>query len=192
MTRPPGGGDAAGEAAATEDAPPGETPGAGERIAALEAEVAGLTERHARAAADLRNYRRRAEEGRAAFARATLADAIRRFLPLLDDLDRALAAVEADLADRPWVDGVRLVQRKFRETLAGAGVEEIAGEGAEFDPLVHESVAFGAGPQGQVIALARAGYRIGDYVVRPAQVVVGDGAEPGGAEPGGGAPGEAD
>ncbi len=169
-------GDSAGEPAA-----PAEVPGGGdacddaERIAALEAQVAELTERQARAVADLQNYRRRAEERWAERARVQLAQTIARCLPPLDDLNRALASIDGDLSGHQWIEGIRLVQRKFQEMLANAGVEEIGGEGAEFDPLVHEAVSFGPGPKGQVVALVREGYRIEGYVLRPAQVVVGGG-----------------
>ncbi len=172
-------GDSAGEPTAPAGEPGGadEAPGDAERIAALEAEVAELTERHARAVADLQNYRRRAEERWTERARAQLATTMARCLPPLDDLNRALDSVDGNLAGDQWVEGIRLVQRKFQEMLAGAGVEEIGGEGEAFDPLVHEAVSSAPGPDGQILALVREGYRIENYVLRPAQVVVGGGEE---------------
>ena len=176
-------GDTAGETSAPADEAgaereaAAEAPGDAERIAALEAEVAELTERHARAVADLQNYRRRSEERWSERARAQLAETIARCLPPLDDLNRALASIDDGLAGHQWVEGIRLVQRQFQEVLASAGVEEIAGEGASFDPLVHEAVTSVPGPEGQVVALVREGYRIQDYVLRPAQVVVGSGED---------------
>ncbi len=172
-------GDTAGETSApAEEAGGDDAPGAAERIAALEAEVAGWTERHARAVADMQNYRRRTEERWAERARTQLAETIARCLPPLDDLNRALASADDELAGHQWVEGIRLVQRKFGEMLANAGVEKIGGEGEAFDPLVHEAVTFGPGPEGQVVALVREGYRIENYVLRPAQVVVGAGEQP--------------
>ena len=176
-------GDSAGEAAAPAREDGGETPGDAERIAALEAEVAELTDRHARAVADLQNFRRRTEERWAERARAQLAETIARCLPPLDDLSRALASVDGVLAEDQWIEGIRLVERKFKEMLAGAGVEKIGGEGDAFDPAVHEAVSSAPGPEGQVVALVREGYRIENYVLRPAQVVVG-GGEAGSAEGG--------
>ena len=169
-------GDSAGETSApAEEAGGDDVPAAAERIAALEAEVAELTQRHARAVADLQNYRRRTEERWAERARTQLAETIARCLPPLDDLNRALASADDELAGHQWVEGIRLVQRKFGEMLANAGVEKIGSEGEAFDPLVHEAVTFGPGPEGQVVALVREGYRIENYVLRPAQVVVGAG-----------------
>ena len=163
-------------AAPADEAGDGEAPGDAERIAALEAEVAELTERHARAAADLQNYRRRTEERWSERARAQLAETMARCLPPLDDLNRALDSVDDALDGHQWVEGIRLVQRNFREMLANAGVEEIAGAGEAFDPLVHEAVTAAPGPEGEIVAVVREGYRIQDYVLRPAQVVVGSGA----------------
>ena len=153
-----------------------------ERIVALELEVAELKEAHTRALADHLNYRRRSEQHWTERARATLAAAVSRYLPLLDDLDRAVANVDADISGDQWVDGIRLVHQKFHETIAGSGLETIATAGLAFDPRVHEAIAFAPGPQGQIIEAVRAGYAIQDYVVRPAQVVVGDGNPPPEAE----------
>ena len=147
-----------------------------ERIAHLEAEVAGLRDAHTRAQADLLNYRRRSEQHWAERARTTLADTVRRYLPVLDDLDLALGNVDADLEGHQWVEGIRLVRQKFAETLATAGVEAIPTDGAEFDPRVHEAISYAPGPSGRVVAAVRSGYTMQDYVVRPAQVVVGDGS----------------
>ena len=149
-----------------------------ERIASLEAEVAELQDAHTRALADHLNYRRRSEQHWAERARATLADAVRRYLPVLDDLDLALGNVDPDLDGHQWVEGIRLVRHKFGEAFVAAGVEAIPTEDAAFDPRVHEAISYAPGPGGQVVATARSGYTIQDYVVRPAQVVVGDGATP--------------
>ena len=153
-----------------------------EQIVALELEVAELKEAHTRALADHLNYRRRSEQNWTDRARATLADAVSRYLPLLDDLDRAVANVDGEISGHQWVDGIRLVHQKFHETIAGSGLETIATAGRAFDPRVHEAIAFAPGPQGQIIEAVRAGYTIQDHVVRPAQVVVGDGNPPPEAE----------
>ena len=101
---------------------------------------------------------------------------MRRYLPLLDDLDLALGNVDAELDGHQWVEGIRLVRHKFVETLAAVGVEAIATEDAAFDPRVHEAISYAPGTSGDVVAAVRSGYTMQDYVVRPAQVVVGDGS----------------
>ena len=181
MTGPPA--ERAAEAEASADAEGAAEAPSEERIAALEAEVAELREAHARALADHQNYRRRSEQHWADRARSVLAETVSRYLPLLDDLDRAVASVDDDIAEHQWIAGVRLVHQKFQETLAASGLEPIEADGVAFDPSVHEAISFAPGPENTVVAAVRAGYTIGDYVVRPAQVVVGDGSVAGSPPP---------
>src|SRR5437870_1432694 len=67
--------------------------------------------------ADFTNYRRRVEQERAAQARAAAADLVRQLLPVLDDLERALRDVPAQMAGSQWVQGIRLIDRALRGTL---------------------------------------------------------------------------
>lgn len=128
-----------------------------------------------RAQADFVNYKRRAEAERADAGRIATAALIINLLPVIDDLERALHNVDATLAGLNWVDGIRLIERKFRTVLEAAGVSDIPAEGQDFDPNVHEAVTYGDGPEGKVIHEVQRGYRLGDRVVRPAMVVVGKG-----------------
>jgi molecular chaperone GrpE len=136
-----------------------------------------------RAAADFQNYKRRVEDERSETARLASAALIINLLPLLDDLERALKNVDAHLAGLTWVDGIRLIHRKFQAVLDMSGLQEIEADGQAFDPSQHEAVSQGPGPENRVIAVVQKGYRLGDRVIRPAMVVVGDGsaAEDGGA-----------
>jgi molecular chaperone GrpE len=97
------------------------------------------------------------------------------FLDVLDNLDRALAAA-ADRAGDPLAEGVALVRQQFLATLDGFGVTRIEPLGQMFDPALHEAVtmtpASAATPDGQIVGVIRPGYRIGDDVLRPAQVAV--------------------
>ncbi len=95
------------------------------------------------------------------------------FLPLVDDLDRALQSVDSRLAGMTWLDGIRLIQRKFQALLEMNGVTEIQADGETFDPNVHEAVTFGEGEDGKVISVVQKGYKLGGRVLRPAMVVVG-------------------
>jgi len=126
-----------------------------------------------RAAADYQNFKRRVEQERGETARLANAALIINVLPLLDDLERALTTVDARLAGLTWVDGIRLIYRKFQAVLEAAGVSEIKTEGETFDPAVHEAVMFGEGEEGKVVAEVQRGYMLGDRVIRPAMVVVG-------------------
>ena len=128
-----------------------------------------------RAQADLQNYRRRAEQERTeAFDRGG-EKAVLEILPVLDDFERALAALPAEQQDAEWTQGIRLIERKLRSSLESLGVERIVAEGEPFDPWLHEAVL--EEPRhdvepGRVTTVARQGYRLGTRVLRPAQVVV--------------------
>ena len=126
-----------------------------------------------RAAADYQNFKRRVEQEREEVARLASAAFIINLLPLIDDLERALQSVDTHLAGLTWVDGVRLIHRKFQSLLELNGVEEIAADGEDFDPTVHESVMFGEGEEGKVISVVQKGFKLGGRVLRPAMVVVG-------------------
>jgi molecular chaperone GrpE len=130
-----------------------------------------------RAAADFANYKRRIEQEREEWARLSNASLVMNVLPLFDDLERALDNADASIAGLTWFEGVRLIQRKFRQFLEGNGVEEIPADGADFDPNVHEAVMHGEGPEGKVISVVQKGYKLGNRVLRPAMVVVGQGGK---------------
>jgi molecular chaperone GrpE len=132
-----------------------------------------------RAAADYQNLKRRAEKEREEYGRLATAALVINILPLLDDLERALQSVDIRLAGLTWVDGIRLIYRKFQAVLEVAGVSEIKAEGETFDPNLHEAVMYGEGEEGKVVSEVQKGYRLGDRVIRPAMVVVGKKAEEG-------------
>ncbi|HWO72885.1 MAG TPA: nucleotide exchange factor GrpE [Dehalococcoidia bacterium] len=126
-----------------------------------------------RAAADYQNYKRRVEQEREEFGRLANASLIINLLPILDDLERALENVDTRLAGLTWLDGIRLIHRKFQALLEMNGVEEIPAEGLPFDPNVHEAVMYGEGEEGKVTTVVQKGYKLGGRVLRPAMVVVG-------------------
>jgi len=126
-----------------------------------------------RALADYQNLKRRTEQEREEVARLANAALVINFLPLVDDLERALTSVDARLAGLTWVDGIRLIYRKFQAVLEASGVSEIKTEGETFDPNVHEAVMFGEGEEGKILSEVQRGYKLGDRVIRPAMVVVG-------------------
>ncbi len=136
-----------------------------------------------RAAADYRNYKRRVEEERSETARFASAALIINLLPMIDDLERALMNVDTHLAGLTWVDGIRLIHRKFQAVLEMTGVQEIEADGQTFDPSQHEAVSQCPGEENKIIAVVQKGYKLGDRVIRPAMVVVGDGTVSGGGNP---------
>lgn len=119
--------------------------------------------------ASFANYRRRVEEERATASQAAMEDLICRFLPLLDDLERACADIPKDIAEHPWVQGTCLVERKFRQLLTSLGVEQIEAAGCKFDPQVHEAITHEEAEgftEGDVIGEVLKGYRLGDRILR--------------------------
>ena len=147
-------------------------------IDGLRAELEKLTAQHARAVADYQNLRRRQAEERREHSRLTQKTQVFNYLPMLDDLTRALDTVgdHAELADHPWLEGVRMVQRKFLAVLEASGVERIETDG-DFNPELHQSVSTVAGPSGKVMLVAQDGYTVDGMVIRPAMVLIGNGED---------------
>ena len=159
-----------------------EAPVEQDALEALQAELAEMREKAdeylklaQRTQADFVNYRRRVEDERAQQAREATLGLIQRLLPILDDFERALAAASPQDLESGWGQGVGLVERNLSGLLSAEGVDRIEALGAEFDPRLHEAV--GQAPsadvaEGHVLQVVRTGYRKGDRVVRPAQVIV--------------------
>ena len=130
-----------------------------------------------RAQADFINYKRRTEQERQDFNRFANANLILGLLPVLDDLERALDAMPPKLARQEWGEGIRMVERKFKTSLEGQGVTPIKALGEPFDPNFHEALRQDKGDEGIVIEEFQKGYMLGDRVLRPAKVIVGNGEE---------------
>jgi molecular chaperone GrpE len=173
-------GEAAAEPVAINTAPldPAELDPAEMDTDSLRVELEKLTAQHARAVADYQNLRRRQAEERREHSRLTQKTQVLNYLPMLDDLTRALDTVgdHAELADHPWLEGVRMVQRKFLAVLEASGVERIETDG-DFNPELHQSVSTVAGPSGKVMLVAQDGYTVDGVVIRPAMVLIGNGED---------------
>ena len=149
--------------------------GSGSRrpLAAVTAERDEYLDLVQRVQADFENYRKRAvreQERLVAHAHERL---VRELLPVLDDLERALEAAERH-EEAQLVEGVKLVEKSLRASLAKEGLAEIDTDGP-FDPHVHEALLTqpsDASEPGSVLEVVQRGYRFGDRVVRPARVIV--------------------
>jgi molecular chaperone GrpE len=128
-----------------------------------------------RAQADFINYRRRSEQERQEFNSFANASLIRGLLPVLDDLERALNAIPEEFANDDWVEGIRMVERKFKTSLEGQGVKPIKALGETFDPNFHEALKHDKGKEGIVIEELQKGYMLHDKLLRPSRVSVGNG-----------------
>jgi molecular chaperone GrpE len=142
-------------------------------VADLEARVAAAEDQRLRALADLDNLRKRCAaqvERAGADARAQVAG---QWLPVVDNLERALEHAAAD--PRTIVEGIRAVREQALSVLAGLGYPRRDDTGATFDPARHEAIATTHDPRvppGTVVQVVRPGYGAPDHQLRPAQVVV--------------------
>ena len=130
-----------------------------------------------RSQADLVNYKKYIDldkQESSKFANSTL---IVKLLPVIDDFERAISSLPPDTASQPWVEGFRLIDRKFRSILDMQGVTEIKAKGQPFDPRFHEAVRQDKGPEGVVLDEVEKGYMFKDRLLRASKVVVGTGEE---------------
>jgi molecular chaperone GrpE len=128
-----------------------------------------------RTKADFENYRKRAARESAAAQERGVAKLARELLPAVDNLDRALAAAEADRNGGELLSGIKLVHADVIAALARVGIEPFSPEGERFDPTCHEAVAqlpSESAQPGTVVEVYQRGYRLGESVLRPARVVV--------------------
>lgn len=149
----------------------GATPDA---LTTLTAERDDLKDRLLRMTAEFDNYRKRVDRERRELADAAAVDLIRDLLPILDDLERAMAAA-GDSAANPLLAGVTLTHKQLLEQLRRRNIEPIAAVGELFNPEVHEAVASEPAEgrrDGEIVAEFRRGYRIGGRLLRAAMVKV--------------------
>jgi molecular chaperone GrpE len=146
----------------------------------LEAALAESQDAVARRQADFENYRKRTERERGETYNRVVGEVVRKLLPVVDNLGRALDAersLEASESKefRHFLSGVELIGKQLNELLESFGVEPIVAVGERFDPHIHEAVVTEPSdehePDTVVEELAR-GYRIGDRLLRPAMVKV--------------------
>ena len=96
-------------------------------------------------------------------------------MPVLDELGLAIDHADQNESNNPWLEGVRLIQRKASNLLESEGVSQIEAIGVQFDPLEHEAIGTEETtkcPSGHVAEVVRNGYRLHDRVIQPAQVIV--------------------
>jgi molecular chaperone GrpE len=143
-----------------------------EQLAALEAERDEHLNDLKRVAAEFENYRKRVLRDQESLVARAHERLVKELLPVLDDLERALAAAE-EHEEATLEEGVRLVHRELANALAREGLAEIETNGV-FDPHVHEALLSQPSDQdvGSVLEVVQKGYRLGDRVLRPARVVV--------------------
>lgn len=140
----------------------------------LAQELAEANDALLRERADAANVRRRADEDRIKLGSFYKANVVKELLPVIDNFERALKAIPADIAEHDYVKGIQGVVKQFEHTLSKIGVERIKTVNEKFDPSLHEAVTMeeGDGAEEVVSEELQAGYKVGDEVIRHAMVRV--------------------
>ena len=155
--------------AETPDAP--QEAGAGDT---LQKERDDLYDRLLRKTAEFDNFRKRVERDRKDMIDWAAADVLGDLLSIVDDFDRALEAPAPQEA-QSFKAGLELIQRQLAELLKKRGVSTVEALGADFDPHLHQAVAYEEVPgarEGEVVGVMAKGYKIGERLLRPALVKV--------------------
>jgi molecular chaperone GrpE len=146
-----------------------------EDVEALISERDDLKDQLLRAHADYQNLRRRFAQEKEELRRYATEALVRDLLPVLDNFERSIAALEQGADPDAVREGIRAIDRQFRAVLEGVKLERIHAVGEPFDPERHEAIALEASnehPEDTVIAEIEPGYRLNDRVIRPARVKV--------------------
>lgn len=128
-----------------------------------------------RARAEFANYKKRVERERQRTYKDAASDVIKRYLPVIDDLERALNGKPEEGEGATWAGGIELVYRKLLAILEAEGVTRIEAEGEIFDPNLHEAIVQSESDEhesDQVIEVLEQGYVVDDRVLRTAKVRV--------------------
>jgi molecular chaperone GrpE len=126
-----------------------------------------------RSRAEFANYKKRVEREQVQVYQNAAGSIIKRYLDVLDDLERALKNRPQAGEGAAWAEGIELIYRKFSTLLENEGVKAMQAEGEYFDPNLHEAITQEDNPDyesGQIIEVIKQGYLLGDRVLRPAQV----------------------
>jgi len=162
--------------AANADAP-ALTPAQIDELKVQAAKAAEHWERLVRQSADLENYKKRAARERQDAIKYATESLMQKLLPVLDNFEAALAAVQQGNAEntQSLLTGVSMIQQQLKSVLTESGLEEIESHGKPFDPNIHEAVSQAESaehPEGHVMQQLRKGYRLRERLLRPATVVV--------------------
>jgi molecular chaperone GrpE len=143
----------------------------------LKEELKEANDKYLRLYAEFDNYRRRTTKERQEQLLTAGKDVIVSMLPVLDDFERALKAMETATDVTPVKEGVALVQNKLKHILTAKGLKEMSTKGEPFDAEVHEAITnipAGDAQKGKVVDELEKGYFLNDKVIRFAKVVVGN------------------
>ncbi|MBP6179488.1 MAG: nucleotide exchange factor GrpE [Anaerolineales bacterium] len=142
------------------------------KLAEAEARASEYKDGWARSQAEFQNYKKRIERDNELRYISMKGDIIKKVLPALDDLERAL---QNRPAEDSWASGIELIARKLQSILENEGAKRIEAKGVAFDPNFHEAITHEPADgveSGYVIDVVQNGYVLGERVIRPALVRV--------------------
>ncbi len=146
-----------------------------DQLTAAQAEAEDYRDRWLRSQAEFANARKRMEKQRLDTYTNATANVIEKLLPIVDDFERAMESLPAEISENSWLEGIQLVRRKLLATLENFNVKPIEAVGEPFDPNLHEALTQEPTDEfesGVVCRVMQTGYKIGDRVIRPSLVVV--------------------
>lgn len=138
----------------------------------IEAKLKELNDKYTRLYAEYDNYRRRTAKEKLELIESGGKDVILSFLPIVDDMERAIAHHKDDAGIK---EGLELVYQKLIKILTAKGVKAMGEKGEVFNPDLHEAITHMQveGMKGKIVDVVEKGYTINDKVIRHAKVVVG-------------------
>lgn len=140
-------------------------------------QIAELKDKYLRSVAEFDNYRKRTMKEKAELIVNGAEKAVSAILPVMDDMERALATAEKTEDVEALKEGMKLIFQKFEKCLKGLGVNKIETKDADFNTDYHEAVAMvpgmGDDKKGKVLDCVQTGYTLNDKVIRHAKVAVG-------------------
>jgi len=147
-------------------------------LADAQTRIAEYDDRYKRLFAEFDNFRRRTAKERLDLIAGANTDLLRELLPVVDDMDRALAILaQSEAEETSFAQGIKLVHNKLHQTLQRKGLKTFAAKGQPFDPDRHEAITQIPAPtedlKGCVVDEIETGYMLGERVLRFAKVVVG-------------------
>jgi len=150
-------------------------PGPADELAAAQASASENRDLYLRALADLENYRKRAQRDREDAVRFANDSLLREFIPVIDNLERALEHAGDAAEQKVLREGVEMTLVQFRKVLESAGVTEVAAAGSAFDPNFHQAmgqVETAEQPANTVVQVLQKGYLLRERLLRPALVMI--------------------
>ncbi|MFA6991895.1 MAG: nucleotide exchange factor GrpE [Candidatus Gracilibacteria bacterium] len=143
-------------------------------IEELKKQLAEMTELAKRTMADMQNLKRRTEEERLGMMTMSNADLIKDVLPIVDNLDRAIAHMPEGAGE--WYKGIEMSIKNLHKVLENNGLKKIETVGKHMDPNLHHALVQAPGEKDIILEELEAGYILGDRVIRHAKVKVGNGS----------------